>query len=53
MDMFGSELMVLRVCVVEMELVKEKLSEKHPSRFAIKRNCVWKTLSFQKRNKQK
>ena len=40
-DMLGDELMVLRVCMVGMELAKEMLREKDYSSIVVKRSCAW------------
>ena len=41
MDMLGDGLMVLRACMVGMELAKEMMREEDYSSFVMKRSCSW------------
>ena len=47
LDMLGDELMVLRVCMVGMELAKETLREENHSSFLMKRVVLWRPYEIQ------
>ena len=52
-EMLGDRLMVLRVCMVGMELAKEMLREEHYSSFVMKRSCAWQIHGFKRRSREK
>ena len=52
-DMFGDRLMVLKVCMMDMELAKEMLREEDYSSFVMKRGCAWQTHGLKKRSREK
>ena len=51
--MLGDGLMVLKVCMVGIELAKEMLREEDYSSFAMKRSCAWQIHGLKKRNRKK
>ena len=52
-DILGDEFMVLRMCMVHMELAKEVLRKEDYSSFVTKRSCVWQTHGLKRRSRKK
>ena len=51
-DMLEDGLMVIRVCMVGMELAKEMLKEEDYLNAAMKRSCAWQTHGLKRRSKK-
>ena len=52
-DMLRDGLMILRGCMVNMELAKEMLKEEDRTSFAMVRSCVLLTHGFKRRSRIK
>ena len=52
-DMLEDGLIVLRVCMMGIELEKEMLRKKDHLSFVMKRSCAWQTHGLKRRSREK